>query len=123
MTGIKSDDHKLSSCEFPFVASNPKNFPVQASLHIQKVTNNRSIDIQALRHFHLFFLPLGYVPSSPVFKQHLSIAYIEDARAEEQTDASESEDQALTTKGGKKQNFTISRRMQDLGLSELQRDF
>ena len=98
------------------------NFVAQASLHIQKVTNNRAIDIQALRHFHLF-LPLGYVPSSPVFKQHLSIAYIEDAKAEEQTDASESEDQALTTKGGKNGTTQFPEDAKLLGPSELQKAF
>ena len=66
---------------------------------MQKAINSHAVDIQSLRHFHLFFLPLGYVPSAPIFKHQLNVPYIEDALTKEQTAASELEDEALTTKG------------------------
>lgn len=51
---------------------------LQATSQFQDQTNARAVDIQRLRHLHLIFQPLEYVPSGPVFKKHIAQVYMED---------------------------------------------
>ncbi|CAJ1400263.1 unnamed protein product [Effrenium voratum] len=65
----------------------------------QEVVSSQAVDIQRLRHYHLLFSPLGYVPAGPVFKSHLSHMHIEESLPVHNGDQEELADEALTTKG------------------------
>jgi len=51
---------------------------IQETSEFQGTTNSRAVDIQRLRHLHLVFQPLEYVPSAPIFKKHIVQVYMED---------------------------------------------
>jgi hypothetical protein len=50
----------------------------QATSQFQGQANACTVDIQRLRHLHLIFQPLEYVPSGPIFKKHIAQVYMED---------------------------------------------
>eukprot|EP00434_Breviolum_minutum_P020640 symbB.v1.2.018198.t1/scaffold1442.1/size120416/8 len=73
-------------------------FQRKETSEFQGTTNSRAVDIQRLRHLHLVFQPLEYVPSAPIFKKHIVQVYMEDASGlnREEEDL---EEQTLMNKG------------------------
>lgn len=73
-------------------------FQRKATSQFQGQAKACTVDIQRLRHLHLIFQPLEYVPSGPIFKKHIAQVYMEDATALN-PEGEDPEEQTLMNKG------------------------